>query len=102
MGLDKETRQRKRSRRELDDESSTIESPKLDESSVSIKGEIRSESTELELTFDFSNLAERLPFGRRCTGLLRSRAMTLEVLALRGGGTADGAGCCFDLTGERR
>ena len=54
MSLDKETRQRKRLWRELDDESSADES--LDESSISIKGEIRSENTELELTSDFSNL----------------------------------------------
>ena len=54
MGLDKETRSRKRLRRELDDESSAGEA--LDESSLSIKGEIRSENTELELTSDFSNL----------------------------------------------
>ena len=54
MSLDKESGQRKRSWRELDDELSADES--LDESSISIKGEIRSENTELELTFDFSNL----------------------------------------------
>ena len=54
VSLDKETRQRKRLWRELDDESSADES--LDESSISIKGEIRSENTELELTSDFSNL----------------------------------------------
>ena len=52
--LDKETRQRERSWVEPNDESSTDES--LDESSISIKGEIRSENTELELTSDFSNL----------------------------------------------
>ena len=50
--LDKETRQRKSLCRELDDESSAGES--LDESSISIKSEIRSENTELELTSDFS------------------------------------------------
>ena len=52
--IDKEIRQRKRIWRELDGESSADES--LDESSISIKGEIRSENTELELAFDFSNL----------------------------------------------
>ena len=46
---EKLARQRKRLWRELDDES-------LDESSISIKGEVRSENTELELTSDFSNL----------------------------------------------
>ena len=54
MSLDKETRQRKRLWIEPNDESSTDES--LDESSISIKGEIRSENTKLELTSDFSNL----------------------------------------------
>ena len=54
MSLDKETRHKKRLWRELDDESSADES--LDESSISVKGEIRSENTELELTSDFSNL----------------------------------------------
>ena len=54
LSLDKETRQRKRLWREPDDESSTDES--LDESSISIKCEIRSENTKLELTSDFSNL----------------------------------------------
>ena len=44
VSLDKETRQRKRLWRELDDESSADES--LDESSISIKGEICSENTE--------------------------------------------------------
>ena len=48
------TRHRKRLWKEPNDESSTDES--LDESSISIKGEIRSENTELELTSDFSNL----------------------------------------------
>ena len=56
MGLDKEIRQRKRLWRELDDESSADEFESLDESTISIKGEIRSENTELELTYDFSNL----------------------------------------------
>ena len=54
MGLDKETRQRKRLRREPDDKASADAS--LNESSISVKGEIRSENAELELTFDFSNL----------------------------------------------
>ena len=56
MGLDKKTRQRKRLWRELDDHSSTDESLDDHESSISIKGEIRSENTEHELTSDFSNL----------------------------------------------
>ena len=52
--MSKEIKQRKRPWKEPNDESSTSES--LDESSVSIKGEIRSENTELDLTFDFGNL----------------------------------------------
>ena len=43
MSLDKEPRQRKREWREADDEPSTDES--RGESSISIKGEIRSEDT---------------------------------------------------------
>ena len=71
MSLDKETRQRKRLWRGLDDKASADES--LGESSISIKDQIRYENTELllELTSNLAICVERLPFGRRCADLLK-------------------------------